>query len=51
MYGRRLLLRETECDRRNGFGMNEKEQQYLQVKRQSKYTNGSVGVRVRLMVR
>ena len=38
--------------RRNGFGMNEREQQYLQVKSQPKnykYVNGSVGVR--LMVR
>ena len=40
--------------RRNGFGMNEREQQYLQVKSQpknKKYANGSVGARVRLMVR
>ena len=31
--------------------MNEREQQYVQVKSQPKNTNGSVGARVRLMVR
>ena len=39
---------------RNGFGMNEREQQYVHMKSQSKnekYANGSVGARVRLMVR
>ena len=45
-YGRRWW--------RNGFGMNEREQQDVQVKsqpRNEKYANGSVGARVRLMVR
>ena len=45
-YGRRLW--------RNGIGMNEREQQYVQVKSQpknDKYANDSVGTRVRLMVR
>ena len=46
-----------EYDRRwwrNGFGMIEREQQYLQVKCQpinKKYANGSVGARVILIVR
>ena len=38
-----------------GFGINEREQQYVHVKSQpkkkEKYANGSVGARVRLMVR
>ena len=39
---------------RNGFGINEREQQYVHIKSQpknEKYANGSVGARVRLMVR
>ena len=39
---------------RNGFGINEREQQYVYMKSQpknEKYANGSVGARVRLMVR
>ena len=38
----------------NGFGINDREQDYLQVKSQpnnEKYRNGSVGARVSLMVR
>ena len=45
-YGRRWW--------RNGFGMNEREQQYLQVKSEPQHencANGSVGARVRLTVR
>ena len=45
-YGRRQW--------RNGFGKNERAQQYVHMKRQpknDKYANGSVGARVRLMVR
>ena len=45
-YGRRRW--------RGGFGINEREQQYVHVKSQhknEKYANGSVGARVRLMVR
>ena len=46
-----------ESDRRlwnNDFGINEREQEYLKVKSQpknDKYANGSVGARVRLLVR
>ena len=46
-----------EYDRRqwrNGFGINEREQPYVHMKSRSKnetYANGSVGARVRLMVR
>ena len=39
---------------RNGFGINEREQQYVHMKSQpknEKYANGSVGARVSLMVR
>ena len=39
---------------RNDFGIDDIEQEYLKVKRQpnnEKYTNGSVGERVRLIVR
>ena len=39
---------------RTGFGINEREQQYVHMKSQpknEKYANGSVGARVRLMVR
>ena len=39
---------------RNGFGINKREQQYVHMKSQpknEKYENGSVGARVRLMVR
>ena len=39
---------------RNGFGINEREQQYVHMNSQpmnEKYANDSVGVRVRLMVR
>ena len=45
-YGRRLW--------RNGFGMNEREQHYLQVKskpKNDKYANGSGEARVILIVR
>ena len=45
-YGRRQW--------RNGFGINEREQQYVHMNSQpknEKYANGSVGARVRLMVR
>ena len=45
-YGRRQW--------RNGFGINEREHQYVHVKSQQKdekYVNVSVGARVRLMVR
>ena len=36
----------------NCFGINEREQQYVHVKsKKKKYANGSVGARVRLMVR
>ena len=45
-YGRRQW--------RNGFGINEREQQYVHMKsqpRNEKYANGSVGARVRLLVR
>ena len=45
-YGRRQW--------RNGFGINEREQQYVHMKSQpknEKYANGSVGARVRSMVR
>ena len=38
----------------NGVGINEREQQYVHMKSQpknEKYVNGSVGARVRLMVR
>ena len=34
----------------NGFGMNERQQPYLQPQNE-KYENGSVGTRVRLMVK
>ena len=40
--------------RRNGFGINAREQQYVHMKgqpRNEKYANGSMGARVRLMVR
>ena len=39
---------------RSGFGINERDQQYAHMKSQpknEKYANGSVGARVRLMVR
>ena len=39
---------------RNGLGINEREQQYVHMKSQpknEKYANGSVGARVRLIVR
>ena len=45
-YGRRQW--------RNGFGINEREQQYVNMNSQpkyEKYANGSVGARLRLMVR
>ena len=45
-YGRRWWM--------NSFGINDKEQEYLNVKSQpnnEKYANGSVGARVRLIVR
>ena len=45
-YGRRWW--------RNGFSINEREQQYVHMKSQpknEKYANGSVGAKVRLMVR
>ena len=38
----------------NGYGINEREQQYVHMKSQPtnyKYANGSMGARVRLMVR
>ena len=41
-------------DWRNGFGINEREQQHVHMKSQpknEKYANGSVGAKVRLMVR
>ena len=43
-----------ETMERNGFGIDEREQQYVHVKSQpknEKYANGSVGARVILMVR
>ena len=45
-YGRRQW--------RNGFGINERDQQIVHMKRQpknEKYANGSIGARVRLMVK
>ena len=49
-----LLWLESRRQWRNGFGINEREQQYVHMKGQPKneiYANGSVGARVRLMVR
>ena len=52
-----LVVRIQEDGRRqcrNGFGINEREQQYVHMKSQPKkmkYANGSVGARVRFMVR
>ena len=52
-----FVARIQECGRRqwrNAFGINEREQQYTYMKRQpqnERYANGSVGARVRLIVK
>ena len=52
-----VATRMKEYDRsqwRNGFGINEREQRHVHMKskpKNEKYANGSVGARVRLMVR
>ena len=57
VWKKTLVARIQEDGRRqwrNGFGINEREQQYVHMKSQpknEKYANGSVGARVRLMVR
>ena len=57
MWKKTLVVRIQEDGRRqwrNGFAINEREQQYVYMKSQpknEKYANGSVGARVRLMVR
>ena len=57
VWKKTLVARIQEDGRRqwrNGFGINEREQQYVHMKSQpknEKYANGSVGGRVRLMVR
>ena len=57
VWKKKLVARIQEDGRRqwrNGFGKNEREQQYVHMKSQpknEKYANGSVGARVRLMVR
>ena len=57
VWKKTLVGRSQEYGRRqwrNGFGINEREQQYVHMKSQpnnEKYANGSVGARVRLMVR
>ena len=57
VWKKTLVARIQEDGRRqwrNGFGINEREQQYVYMKSQpknEKYANGSVGARVRLMVR
>ena len=57
VWKKTLVARIQECDRiqwRNGFGINEREQQYVHMQSHptnEKYANDSVGARVRLMVR
>ena len=57
VWKKTLVARIQEDGRRqwrNGFGINEREQQYVHMKNQpknEKYGNGSVRARVRLMVR
>ena len=55
VWKKTLLERIQEDERRqgrNGFGINEREQQqYVHMKSKKKYAHGSVGARVRLMVR
>ena len=57
VWKKTLVARIQEDGRRqwrNGFDINEKEQQYVHMKSQPKneeYANGSVGAKVRLMVR
>ena len=57
VWNKTLVARIQEYGRRqwrNGFGINEREQQHVRMKSQpknEKYANGSVGARVGLMVR
>ena len=57
VWNKTFMARIQEYDRRqwrNGFGINEREQQYVHMKTQpknEKYAHGSVGARMRFMVR